>query len=118
MAQRKRILAAFTQMGFEATIYRAGATFTTDLRRREACLNGVVTDILRAGHTFLCLESDETLDGRDRRQLAAVSGLRAPTSLSNTVTPAGRRSRCWPFRTPSAGLGPVAASGGVGPSRS
>lgn len=72
MAQRKRILAAFTQMGFEATIYRAGATFTTDLRRREACLNGVVTDILTAGHTFLCIESDETLDGRDRQQLAAV----------------------------------------------
>jgi len=73
MAQRKSILAAFTQMGFAATIYRAGATFKTDLQRREACLNGIVTDILSAGHTFLCLESDETLDARDRRQLAALT---------------------------------------------
>lgn len=72
-AQRKRILAAFAEMGCTATIYRAGAAYQTDLARREKCLERVVADILNAGHTFLCLESDETLNARDRRQLATLT---------------------------------------------
>lgn len=72
MAQRKRILAALAELGLTATIYRAGGEYKTDLARREACLARLVVDILQSGHTFLCLESDETLDARDRRQLAAL----------------------------------------------
>lgn len=81
MAQRKKILAAFAEMGFTATIYRAGEAYQTDLARREACLERIVGDIVNAGQTYLCLESDETLDARDRRQLAALTRASGPAAL-------------------------------------
>jgi len=73
MTQRRRILSVLTALESRATIYQAGGSYQTDLARREACLERLICDILAAGHTFLCLESDETLDARDRRQLAALT---------------------------------------------
>lgn len=68
--QRKRLLLGrFTEFGFTATIYRAGTVYKRDLDRREACIGRLVGDLVNAGETLLCLESDETLDARDKRQL-------------------------------------------------
>ncbi|MFD4990833.1 hypothetical protein ACFWH7_03700 [Cellulosimicrobium cellulans] len=71
--RRRVILTELEHHGFKATIYRAGTPFKTDLDRRRHGLDRLVADIAKAGHTMLCLESDETLDARDRRDLAAFT---------------------------------------------
>lgn len=71
--RRRVILTELERHGFRATIYQAGTGFKTDLDRRRHCLDRLVGDIARDGHTMLCLESDETLDARDRRDLSALT---------------------------------------------
>lgn len=68
-ARRRVLLSKFEEFGFTATIFRAGAAHKRELDRREACLRQLVAQLAGGGDTILCLESDETLDDRDRRQL-------------------------------------------------
>lgn len=70
--RRRQILSALCEEGEKATIYRAGSAYKSDIQRRRACLSSMVADIARAGHPKVCLESDETMDERDRRDLARL----------------------------------------------
>lgn len=70
--RRRRILSALCEGGETATIYRAGGNYKSDIDRRRACLDALVADIAGARHPKLCLESDETMDERDRRDLARL----------------------------------------------
>lgn len=71
-SRRRQILSVLCEEGETATIYRAGAGYKSDIDRRRACLESMVADIAAAGHSKLCLESDETMDERDRRELARL----------------------------------------------
>jgi hypothetical protein len=68
-ARRKQILAAISTLGPQVTIYRAGATYRTELERRERCIRALIADLARDGHRSLCLERDESLVSRDRQHL-------------------------------------------------
>ena len=70
--RRRQILSALCEEGETATIYRAGSDYKSDIDRRRACLDSMVADIASAGHPKLCLESDETMDERDRRDLVRL----------------------------------------------
>ncbi|MBW9211743.1 hypothetical protein KV100_19005 [Mumia sp. zg.B21] len=70
--RRKMILSSFQQWGFSATIYRAGPAYKTELLRREACLEALVKEHSDRHEVAVCLESDETLDARDRTTLAQL----------------------------------------------
>lgn len=72
-SRRRQILSALCEEGETATIYRAGASYKSDIDRRRACLESLVADIATVGHSKLCLESDETMDERDRRDLARLT---------------------------------------------
>lgn len=67
--RKKLILSRFQGWGYGATIYRAGPDRKRELDRREACLERLVADLATGMSTSLCLESDESLDARDRAQL-------------------------------------------------
>lgn len=67
--RRRMLLSKFQAAGFTATILLAGAAHKRELDRREACLRLLVTRLAGGGDTILCLESDETVEDRDRRQL-------------------------------------------------
>ncbi|WP_125775112.1 hypothetical protein [Antribacter gilvus] len=71
--RRRQILSTFDHAGFTVRIYRADTNFKNDIMRRRACLDALVADIARCGHTRLCLESDESMDARDRRALALLT---------------------------------------------
>lgn len=66
--RRREILTALERLEVQATIYRAGASYRTDIARRRACLERLVGDIAGTCER-LVLESDETQDQRDRRDL-------------------------------------------------
>jgi hypothetical protein len=70
--RRRQILSALREEGETTTIYRAGSNYKSDIDRRRACLDSMAADIARAGHSKLCLESDETMDERDRRDLVRL----------------------------------------------
>ena len=68
--RRRQILSAFTAIEVQAGVLVADPGHGTDLRRRQACLAGLVAMIAREGHSHLSLESDESQDARDRQTLA------------------------------------------------
>lgn len=67
--RRRQILTTIDGLAPEVTIYRAGTLWRTELERRDQCLHALVADIADQGHTYLCLERDASLVGRDRQQL-------------------------------------------------
>lgn len=67
--RKRMILSRFQALGYSATVYRAGPDFKRELDGREACLERLVADLAGGGDALLCLESDESLDARDRNQL-------------------------------------------------
>ncbi|WP_309133332.1 hypothetical protein [Cellulomonas sp.] len=69
---RRKILAVLGDEGAQVDLYAAGRTRVTDIDRRRACLEQLVRD-LAATCILLTLESDETQDRRDRRDLAAIT---------------------------------------------
>lgn len=72
--RRKTILARFADLGYTADVFRAGPSYKRDLDRREACLDQLVESLAATGQqTLLILESDRTLDHRDRRQLRSLT---------------------------------------------
>lgn len=71
--RRRNILSVLSREDLTVTIYRATTNQKSDLTRRRACLEALVAEIARARHMKLCLESDETMDHRDRQNLAALT---------------------------------------------
>ncbi|WP_199732126.1 hypothetical protein [Cellulomonas triticagri] len=71
--RRREILTAVGSLEVVTTLYRARARpGTTQISRRRACLARLVTDLAGACDR-LVLESDETQDARDRRDLVALT---------------------------------------------
>ncbi|WP_158370740.1 hypothetical protein [Cellulosimicrobium cellulans] len=71
--RRRIILSALAELGLGTTIYSAGGPpARTQIARRRACLARLVTD-LATGCDRLVLESDETQDARDRRDLLEIT---------------------------------------------
>jgi hypothetical protein len=68
--RRREILSTFAAIKVQADVMVADPAHGTDLRRRQACLGGLVAMIAREGHSYLSLESDESQDSRDRQTLA------------------------------------------------
>lgn len=81
---RKRlILQRLCDLGLTATIYEAGADHKTNILRRSACLERLVTDLAEGGQARLCLETADGVDQRDQQQLIElVRRLGARGSLS------------------------------------
>lgn len=71
--RRRIILSALADLGIGTTVYRAaGPRDRTQIARRRACLVRLVADV-HAGCDRLVLESDETQDARDRRDLLEIT---------------------------------------------
>lgn len=72
-ARQHMLVSALVDLEICATVYQAdSARHRTDIARRHACLAQLVPDIAgRADH--LVLESDQTQDARDRRDLIEMT---------------------------------------------
>jgi hypothetical protein len=71
--RRRLILSAFEGLGVLTTIYRAaGPRSRTQIARRRACLARLVADV-HPGCDRVVMESDETQDARDRRDLLEIT---------------------------------------------
>lgn len=68
-ARRKQILSTVRALDPRVTVYLAPKDGRTELARREVALRALVADSAAAGHAHLCLDRDDTLVERDRRQL-------------------------------------------------
>ncbi|VTR75676.1 hypothetical protein [Cellulomonas hominis] len=71
--RRRTILSALGRLDVATTLYRAAASpASTQIERRRACLARLVADV--AGRSDrLVIESDETQDARDRRDLIELT---------------------------------------------
>ncbi|PYY33355.1 hypothetical protein DEJ16_14295 [Curtobacterium sp. MCJR17_055] len=67
--RRRMILDAIASIPSSTTIHRAPKDGRSEVDRRAACLRALVIDLTRSGCSGLCLERDETLERRDRRQI-------------------------------------------------
>ncbi|WP_205693234.1 hypothetical protein [Cellulomonas sp. IC4_254] len=73
--RRRIILSALADLGVATTVYcAAGPRSRTQIERRRACLVRLVADVQGACDR-LVLESDETQDARDRRDLLEITRL-------------------------------------------
>lgn len=71
--RRRIIVGALADLGVATTIYSAsGPRARTHITRRRACLARLVADV-HDGCDRLVLESDETQDARDRRDLLEIT---------------------------------------------
>lgn len=69
---RRKILTGLADAGAAVDLYVAGASYPTDVKRRRACLERLVSDIAPEC-ILLTLESDRTQDRRDRQDLALIT---------------------------------------------
>jgi hypothetical protein len=73
--RRRIILSALADLGVSTMVYRAaGPRRRTQIVRRRACLERLVADV-HGVCDRLVLESDETQDARDRRDLLEITRL-------------------------------------------
>ncbi|QHT57306.1 hypothetical protein GXP71_15310 [Cellulomonas sp. H30R-01] len=67
------VLSTLVSLGVRATVYEADArTHRTDIERRRACLARLIGDVAGTCE-HLVLESDESQDARDRRDLVELT---------------------------------------------
>ena len=73
-SQRKKILTKIVELGISVHIYRATTDNRSQIEARKACLHALLSDLLSYRVGNLCLEQDETMDGRDRRVISEFLG--------------------------------------------
>ncbi|MFC8796707.1 hypothetical protein ACFT2C_03155 [Promicromonospora sp. NPDC057138] len=72
-ARKHLILSTFERANLSATIFRAGASYKTQIDARLACLESLIRDATEHSDARLCLELDQTLVARDRRALTQLT---------------------------------------------
>lgn len=90
-SRRREILALISKLNIHITIYRAptSAPKRHQIDARADALRQLIDDALAAGTRNLCLESDATMDARDRQVIAQhLRNKRANDALNYSHLPA------------------------------
>jgi len=68
--RQRSILRAVAALEVEVTVYMAvKGSYKTEHMARQRCIEELVTDIARRGHSHLCLERDDSAAADDRRTI-------------------------------------------------